>query len=180
MATDIQVIIQDASGHVTVEDDVINVVTIHDESLAVVEDTSVQVVSVGEQGPAGAQGATGPSGGATFTVTAGAAIGGHRIIHLDAAEKAQYASNQNAAHALTALGMTLGAAILNDPVDVQRTGEVTEPSWAWTLDQPVYLADNGLMTQTTPVSPALFQRIVGFPTAATKLFLSFREPIFLA
>jgi len=179
VATDIQVIIQDNSSHVTVEDDVINVVTIHDDQQVVVEDTSVQVVFVGEQGPQGPQGNIGPAGGVALTVTAGAALGGHRIVHLDSSEKAQYAGNQTAAHALVMLGMTLGAAVLNDPVNVQSFGEVIEPSWSWTLNQPVYLDTNGLLTQTTPVAPALFQRIVGFPTAATKLFLSFREPIFI-
>ena len=147
---------------------------------AVVVDNRVAgVMAAGTQGPAGAQGPIGPAGGAALTVTAGAALSGHRVVYLDAAEKAQYASNQTASHALIALGLTLGAAALDDPVDVQRSGEVTEPSWSWTLEQPVYLGATGLLTQTAPTSPALFQRIVGFPTAATKLFLALREPVFI-
>lgn len=61
MATDIQVIVQDESGQVTVEADAINVVTVHDEQQVVVEDQVVFVVSVGEQGPPGAGG-----GGAAY------------------------------------------------------------------------------------------------------------------
>lgn len=146
----------------------------------VVADRSVGgVMAAGQQGPAGATGPAGPPGAAALTVTAGAALSGHRIVYLDAAGKAQYASNQTASHALIALGLTLGAAALDEAVSVQRSGEVTEPSWSWTLEQPVYLGDTGLLTQTAPTSPALFQRIVGFPTAATKLFLALREPVFL-
>lgn len=146
----------------------------------IVADRSVGgVVAAGQQGPAGATGPAGPPGAAALTVTAGAALSGHRIVYLDAAGKAQYASNQIASHALIALGLTLGAAALDEAVSVQRSGEVTEPSWSWTLEQPVYLGDTGLLTQTAPTSPALFQRIVGFPTAATKLFLALREPVFL-
>lgn len=146
---------------------------------AILDRTVSGVVAVGQQGPAGPQGDIGPAGGSAITVTAGTALSGHRIVYLDASYKAQYASNQTASHALIALGLTLGAAALDETVSVQRSGEVTEPSWSWTLEQPVYLGDNGLLTQTAPTNPALFQRIVGFPTAATKLFLALREPVFI-
>ncbi len=116
----------------------------------------------------------------SISVIAGAALGGHRIVYLDSAHEAQYASNQTTDHALTSLGMTLGAVAENDTVEVQRSGEVVEPTWSWTLNVPVYLGDNGQLTQTPPTTPALFQRIIGFPTAATKLYLSFREPVFIA
>lgn len=156
-------------------------VTVVEESRSVIlAEEQLHIVAVGQQGPQGPQGSIGPAGGMVLTVTAGAALSGHRIVYLDANQKAQYASNQTASHALIALGLTLGAAALDDPVDVQRSGEVTEPTWGWSLEQPVYLGDNGLLSQTPPTSPALFQRIVGFPTAATKLFLALREPIFLA
>lgn len=146
---------------------------------AILDRTVSGVVAVGQQGPAGPQGDIGPAGGSAITVTAGAALSGHRVVYLDASYKAQYASNQTASHALIALGLTLGAAALDETMSVQRSGEVTEPSWSWTLEQPVYLGDNGLLTQTAPTNPALFQRIVGFPTAATKLFLALREPVFI-
>ena len=75
MATDIQVIVQDDSAHVTVETDAINVVTVSDDQQVVVEDTSIVVVSVGEQGPPG------PSGGAyvratPMAITVGGAVPG--------------------------------------------------------------------------------------------------------
>ena len=165
---------------VVVEGRDLAVVLRSDERHVAVSQSEVSVVAAGQQGPAGAQGPIGPAGGAALTVTAGAALSGHRIVYLDASQKAQYASNQTASHALIALGLTLGAAALDEAVSVQRSGEVTEPSWSWTLEQPVYLGDTGLLTQTAPTSPALFQRIVGFPTAATKLFLALREPVFLA
>lgn len=149
------------------------------QQVVVADRTVAGVVAVGQQGPAGPQGDIGPAGGSAIDVVAGAALGGHRVVYLDANHKAQYASNQTASHALIALGLTLGAAALDETVSVQRSGEVTEPSWSWTLEQPVYLGANGLLTQTAPTSPALFQRIVGFPTAATKLFLALREPVFI-
>lgn len=182
MAVDVQVIVQDESRQVVSEAVDVQVVSVMEDQQVVVEEQVTQVVSVGEQGPAGAQGLTGavgPSGGAALTVTAGAALSGHTIVYLDASEKAQYAGNDTAAHAQIMLGMTLGAAALDAPVNVQRSGEVTEPSWSWVLEQPVYLGAGGQITQMPPVSPALFQRVIGFPMSATKLYLSFREPIFI-
>lgn len=156
-------------------------VAVAEESRPVVlTEEQLRIVAMGQQGPAGPVGPIGPAGDLAISVTAGAALGGHRIVYLDSNYEAQYASNQVASHALIALGLTLGAASMGASVDVQRSGEVTEPSWSWTLEQPVYLGDNGQLTQTAPTSPALFQRIVGFPTAATKLFLALREPVFLA
>lgn len=71
MATDVQVIVQDESKHVVVEDTEAFVVLLTTDQQVVVEEQVTQVVSVGEQGPTGAQGPiglTGPSGGATTEV----------------------------------------------------------------------------------------------------------------
>jgi hypothetical protein len=136
-------------------------------------------IAAGAQGPAGRQGPIGPSGGSALTAPAGEALGGHRIVYLDSAGQAFYASNQVVAHGLVALGLTLGAVSIGGDASILRSGDVTEPSWSWTLEQPVYLGDNGLLTQTPPASPAVFQRIVGFPVTSIRLIISFREPIYL-
>lgn len=148
-------------------------------AVIVADRQAASIVTAGAQGPAGRQGDIGPAGGTATTETAGEALGGHRIARLDAGGDAVYASNDVPADALSVLGLTLGAAVLGDPIDVQRMGEVTEPSWTWSLDQPVYLGTNGGLTQTAPSAPAAaFQLIVGFPVSATTLFVSLREPIY--
>lgn len=136
-------------------------------------------IASGKQGPAGIQGPIGPSGGSALSAVAGEPLGGQRVVYMAPSGLAFYASNQTAAHGLIALGVTLGAAILGSPVDILRAGDIVEPSWSWTLDEPVYLGNNGLLTQVPPVGPAVFQRIIGFPIASDRLYISFREPIYL-
>ena len=115
--------------------------------------------------------------GSALTVTAGAALGGHRMVVLNGGGVAIYADCTEATHAGKVLGMTLGAIADGDSGDVLRSGEVVEPSWNWTLDAPVFLGTAGQLTQVQPVSG--FSQIVGFPVSTTKLFVSLREPITL-
>lgn len=140
--------------------------------------TSSVVMAAGRQGPAGAQGPIGPAGGSALPVVAGVALGGHRLVVLNASGQAIYADCTQPAHAGKVLGLTLGAIAAGDNGDVLRSGEVVEPSWNWTLDQAVFLGSNGLLTQTQPLTG--FSLIVGFPVSATKLFVSLREPLILS
>lgn len=137
---------------------------------------TITVVTMGVQGPAGPPG---PQGATDIYATAGGALGGHRVVFLDSNSEAQYASNQTASHAYITLGITLGAAVQGGAVTIQTYGELVEPSWNWTLNLPIFLDTNGLLTQTAPVSPAVFQRILGFPLSVTGMFISLRDPIFL-
>lgn len=54
MATDVNVIIQDDSGTVVMDDTSVVAVSLTEDQTVVVEDHGVHVVSVGEQGPSGA------------------------------------------------------------------------------------------------------------------------------
>jgi hypothetical protein len=100
------------------------------------------------------------------------------MVVLDADGRAVYASNDQPDHFHKVLGMTLEAVSALSPVNILRGGEITEPSWNWVLNAPVFLSTNGLLTQTSPTSG--FSLIVGFPVTTTKLFVSLREPIFLS
>lgn len=131
----------------------------------------------GDKGDKGDQGDPGPPGAVVVQYTAGEALGGHRIVILDDSPLAFYASNNVLAHANKILGMTTGAVAIDDLATIQTSGEVTEPSWAWVLNTPIWLGVNGLLTQTAPTSG--FSLIVGFPITSTKILIRLREPIFL-
>lgn len=132
-----------------------------------------------ELGIPGPPGPPGPAGAAAMNFTANGAIGGHRVLALDAANAVIYAGNDLPGTANKIIGMSLNAASPGGALNVVRSGEVIEPGWNWITTLPVYLGTNGLLTQTPPVSPAAYSLIVGFPTSATGLFLSVREPITL-
>ena len=117
--------------------------------------------------------------GATYTYTASVALGGHRIVTIDSTGQAIYADNTIAAHSNKIAGMTLGAAAAGDVVNVQILGEHTEVSWNWTVNQPVFLSTTGLLTQTVPTTAGSYILVIGTATAATKMFINIKPPIFI-
>lgn len=161
----------------------VTVVSYGEDVTVVSQEAIVTVVDVGFQGPAGRtgeQGIPGPAGGTAYTLMSDVPLGGHRAIIPEVVGMdtfARYASNLDLTHANKVIGITVAASAADTPASIVRSGEVTEPSWNWTMNMPVYLGDNGLLTQTPPEAPALFSLIVGFPITATKLFVSIREPI---
>lgn len=165
---------------IIIEDDI----TIIESPVTVAEVVTVSeivsvILSAGDTGPQGAPGAPGPSGDDIVVVTAAIDLGGHRVVTLDGVGEARYADNTQSTHLHRVLGITLGAFNTGTLGTVMRLGEIIEPTWNWTLNQPIFLGTNGLLTQTPPVSPAVFLQIVGFPILPTSMFVDLRDPISL-
>lgn len=129
--------------------------------------------ALGLPGPPGPPGVNTAS---SVIKTAKVALGGHRVV-IASQGQADYADCGVPAHADSILGLTLAAAAAGTPVTVVRGGEVTEPSWTW-APGPVFLAHNGLLTQTPP-SDAAFLLVVGFSDTPQTLYVALREPITL-
>ena len=154
-----------------------DIIYTNSESNVIIESTDgpttvIESIEVGPPGPPGSSSAS-----SDLSIVAAVALGGHRIVVSDENGKAAYADHTVLAHANKVLGMTTGAIAQNGSVAIRTEGEITEGSWAWTLDVPVWLAANGLLSQESPLTG--FSLIVGFPITATKLFIDIREPIFL-
>jgi len=148
------------------------------EVVADTVDTVIEILSTETlPGPEGIAGPTGPAGATVLTYTAGVNLSGHRMVVLDDSALVIYADITVAAHVSKVVGMTTGAAMAGADATIQTGGELIEPSWSWTLNIPIWLSTDGLLTQVAPVSG--FSLIVGFPITATKIFISIREPIFL-
>ena len=73
--------------------------------------------------------------------------------------------------------MTTGSAEAGAQVGVLLSGEISEPSWDWSLDVPIYLGAEGRLTQVRPVAGYLMQ--VALPLTATKMLLDLKMPIAL-
>ena len=145
----------------------------------VVSRTEVAVVSVGEVGPQGPQGVPGPSGTAVvLPFVADGALGGNRVVRPTTLGKVGYADSATPAHANIVLGITVGAANDGAAVSVQVSGPMTEPSWTWTPDAPVFCGLAGALTQTPPT--AGFSLIVGVATGATTIAIGVKQPIALS
>jgi len=153
-------------------------------NLLVVARDRIRIVSQGGKqglpGIAGPQGKPGAPGGTTLEYPAGIAIGGHRVVTLNAAGKLVYASAADLSHMGRVVGITLGAVDVDADCRVQNFDQIEEPSWAWDASKPVYLGIDGLLTQQAPALPeSKFSMVVGFPISSTVLLVNLREPIVL-
>lgn len=109
--------------------------------------------------------------------TAGTDLSGHRAVVVDAAA-VFYADKDNIAHLANVIGITLGAASSGATATIQTGEEIIEPSWNWTMDQPIFLGNNGMLTQTAPTTG--FALVLGFPVTSQIMFVRIGTPIILA
>lgn len=106
------------------------------------------------------------SGDATIiTPLAGETLSGHRAVYIADNGKAFYSAPDDSCR--RTVGLTTGAAVLNATASIQTDGVLTEPTWSWTGNEPIYLVSNGMLTQTVPTTGYVFQ--IGVPAGPTKL-----------
>lgn len=137
---------------------------------------AVEVVGKGGQGPAGPIGPPGPAGGDVVVVPAAADLGGHRVVR-SSGGFVGYADAYDEDHGDDVLGLTLGAAVAGDDVQVQTAGVITEPSWAWTPEEPIFAGAGGIPTQSAPTDAA-FLLVIGFAITATSMRVRIESPIY--
>ncbi len=111
-----------------------------------------------------------------FRGICGENIGGNRAI-IVTDNKFYYASQSNLNHVNKVIGITTQSGIINSSIIVQSSGEMIEPSWNWDIDKPVYLGNNGLLTQTIPSTGFLLE--MGIPNSNISLIIRIKIPIIL-
>lgn len=109
----------------------------------------------------------------TIRIRAQWPVSGHRMV----TDGAEYVSHSNSFDANRVLGMSLNAAAAGDVVTVAVLGYVSETTWNLIPDLPVYLGEDGYITQTPPESGFLL--VVGVAISPTSLYVDVGEPIFL-
>ena len=142
-----------------------------DETLLIaMEGDETIIAEMVEQGPPGIQGPPGSTDIPTITVLAAIPLGGHRVITLDGV----YADNTIPDHAFRVAGITTGAVAAGDYTAAIYLGEITEPTWNWDPEKPLFLGQNGLLTQDCPATG--FILIVAVPVDAHTIRAAIREP----
>ncbi len=120
---------------------------------------SRQLVTVSTQNPTGQIaaiiGPPGPASAGTLSGTAGANIGGHRIVAFDENGSIIHADSQNIS-ALRVAGISEGAALSGQSVNVNTGGKTEMIGWNWNAGQ-VYLGTDGQPTQVIPTTGFLFR-----------------------
>lgn len=144
--------------------------------VSVASTSVVTVVGKGAQGPAGPEGPVGPAGGDVIVLPAATDLGGHRVVRSNSGF-AGYADAYDPDHGDDVLGVTLGAAVAEDDVQIQVGGVVTEPSWSWVPEEPIFLGADGLPTQAVPTDAA-FLLVIGFSETPTSMRVRIESPIY--
>jgi hypothetical protein len=141
-------------------------------------------VVIERPGVPGAPGPPGPAGSAgsiDYVYTAGETISGHRAVTLNDEGKVVYVKSTLIFHTGRIIGVTLGAATVDDEVTVRGTGVIEEPSWNWDVDLSIFLSGDGFLVQDEPSNSNgdMFSQIVGFPISPTSMHVSIQNPIIL-
>lgn len=134
----------------------------------------VKAVFVGIQGPAGPEGA---AGGDTPMVAA-STLSGHRAVVSVSATEIGYADNDTPSHSVKVLGIIKDAANAGGTVMVQTFRSMTEPSWDWTPGQPIFLGNNGMLTQTVPATGFILE--LGVAISPQTIWIDIKQAISLA
>jgi hypothetical protein len=127
-------------------------------------------------GPIIAGGEAAPVRGETLVSSAN--LSGHRAIAL-VGGVAIYADCRIAEHAYLTMGVSESAVVLGANLLVFNRQPIEEPTWDWAPGQPVFLGQGGLLSQSVPVSPALFVLQVGIAVSAHRLDVDIQRPIFI-
>ena len=120
---------------------------------------------------------TSSNGSVDFQMTAGAVLSALKVVRPTSIGKLIYASSADDLQWNDVIGITTTAGGVGDIINVRRLGLLTDPSWTWTTNLPVFLGVNGVLTQTAPTSG--FICIVGKPFAADTLFINVDRTITL-
>jgi hypothetical protein len=138
----------------------------------VVDRREIHVVSVGYVGPPG------PAGAQTRDdLVVSESVPAYRAVAGDGLGTLSLASNTNAAHRDCVLGVTETAAIAGDAVRMRWSGTISFAGWSWTPQTPIFVGNNGQLTQVAPASPALFSQVIAVALTATSIEVRLREPI---
>ena len=128
----------------------------------------VAVVTSSTQGP---QGPPGASDNYVYLVAA-TAIGGNRAVAVNSSGLT-YAGTTST----NILGISVSAVDAGQLAQIQISGIITEPSWNWLPQTPIFVSDSGILTQQVPETGSLF--IVGYPVLSTQIFIDKQAPILL-
>jgi hypothetical protein len=104
---------------------------------------------------------------------AGANLSALRLVDMTSK---QYASANNAGHLYAPIGFLLNSVAIGSEFSTVLFGTISDSSWNWSINSPVFLGNNGFLTQTL-LPEFLFIRQAAIALSPTQLLINFEEPI---
>jgi len=110
-------------------------------------------------------------------IQAGQALSAYKAIAPDGSGSFIYADKDTPGHAFIVYGLTKQAINEGSAGIAQTYGAVENDSWAWEDEKPIFLGNEGELTQTPPVSG--FSLVVAYPITTTRAFIDIGFSIML-
>lgn len=141
--------------------------------LEVISNSEIILLTEIEQGLPGVD-------GEDFNLTGFApqAISGQRVVILDENNQIFYADCSDLSRAYQIVGLTQAAIGEGESGRIITFGEFSENGWNWIPNQPLFLGENGFITQTV-LPTAIFIQRIGKSLSPTKIFINLEPPIFI-
>jgi hypothetical protein len=105
-------------------------------------------------------------------------ISGHRVVSAAFDNTLAYADSSINILANSVIGITNNAGNVGDVINVQISGSMTEPSWSWVQNLPIFCSTTGLLTQTQPTSG--FSLVVAVATSSITILIGVKQPIIIS
>lgn len=106
----------------------------------------------------------------------GTQVNADRVVFIDFLREIHHANGSVPAEVEAVFGITTQAGSPGDQVLVITGGEYAESTWNWTPGAPLYLGENGFLTETPPNTGVLLQ--VAVAVSATNIVFKPSPPIY--
>lgn len=117
-----------------------------------------------------------PTDSNQLNMIAGEDISGHRVVVISDSGILK-ADINNINHTNLTLAVTTQAGTIGNNIKVLITGQLTEPSWNWSYDNPIWVGPDGVLTQIPPITGWLCQ--VATVINPTSILISPKQPLIL-
>lgn len=109
------------------------------------------------------------------TWIAGENLSGERIVYASSSTEVKYADKNSIYDCNSIIGITLHAASINDSIKCQTSGILINDAWNWTPSFPIFLGNNGLITQSPPTTGIMVE--LGVAISSTAIYINIKETI---
>jgi hypothetical protein len=112
------------------------------------------------------------AGNTTLLVTAARDIDPHICVSADATGAIVPASTTSKS---PVIGITSGSVSHGAYATIITSGIFTDSSWTWVADNPLFVGDGGILTQTPPSTG--YMHVVGYAVSPTTVVVGIQQPI---
>lgn len=162
---------------ITIEQPTQSVVSVNNQSVAVIPLTTTRIIEVSSQGPRGPRGYTNDGSNDFLGLAGSGGLQAYQIVYIDSEDTLKAANSNNSSHCGRVVGITTETAIEGEEINIRAIGKITNTLWDLTPGVAYYLSTGGEISTDIPLT-GFFQRI-GRALNSTTLIVELGEPVII-